>query len=175
MAERTTEIEYWGAGFPVRLVDFPAYKEDGVFVPDVAYGRLHRVIALHVVEKPQLLIGAEVGFLRGLAELNRSEAARRLGITRRTLINWEEAGQKPIRAPSISHLGIRAFFAASIFPSGVLDVSRLGGLEHSMSNEPFALTFSDYRSSQRSMCIAEQAEGLLDSFDPFIGNPRKQA
>lgn len=112
------EIKYIGTGFPVLLLNFPAYEDEGRCLPDVPLGRLHRAIAYCVITRQTFISGAELSFLRSQADLNRSEAARRLGITRRTLINWEERGDQQIKAPPISHPGIRLFFFSRIFPDG---------------------------------------------------------
>ena len=134
------DINYWGSGFLVRLLDFPAYKDGRWYGPDVQMNRLHALIALKVIEKPFLLTGNELAFLRAVAELSRSEAARQLGVTRRTLINWEEEGDHGIKARPISHLGLRAFFHSQIF-KGTEMPSQATRLELKSADGPIELSF----------------------------------
>ena len=110
------EIEYWGTGFRVVLLNFPYYEDEGTYLPDVPFRSLHKFIAYKIIEKPILLTGSELLFLRATAELNRSEAARKLGITRRTLINWEEQENRLIKAAGVAQLGIKMLFFTWIFP-----------------------------------------------------------
>ena len=110
------EIDYWGTGFRVTLLNFPCYEDEGAYLPDVPFRSLHKFIAYKIIENQTLLTGSELLFLRATAELNRSEAARKLGITRRTLINWEEQEDQLIKAASVAQLGIRMLFFTWIFP-----------------------------------------------------------
>ncbi len=114
--ENPKKIDYWGTGFKVVLLNFPCYENEGAYLPDVPLRALHKFVAYKVIDKPTLLTGNEFSFLRASVELNRSEAARKLGITRRTLINWEEQEDRFIKAPGIAQLGIRLLFFRWIFP-----------------------------------------------------------
>jgi DNA-binding XRE family transcriptional regulator len=139
------DIDYWGSGFLVRLMDFPAYKDGRWYGPDVQMNRLHALIALKVIEKPFLLSGNELAYLRGVAELSRSEAARQLGVTRRTLINWEEEGDRPIKARPIMHLGLRTFFFAKIFKESAMPSEAMRSVAK-LADQPVELTYKDVRS-----------------------------
>ena len=119
------DIEYWGPGFPVKLLGFPAYKDEGWYGPDVPLNKLEFLIARKVIERPRLLTGDELAFLRALADLTRSEAARKLGVTRRTLINWEDRGKRRIGAQPLVHLGLRAAFYRWLFPDLAIATSSL--------------------------------------------------
>jgi DNA-binding XRE family transcriptional regulator len=135
-------MEYWGNGFLVRLINFPVYEDQGWFGPDVQMNHLEKIIALRVIEKPFLLTGNELSFLRALADLSRSEAARLLGITRRTLINWEEEGDLPIRARPIMHLGLRAYFYGRIFKDAAMPAEATH-LEVKLAEGPIELSFGE--------------------------------
>jgi DNA-binding XRE family transcriptional regulator len=136
------DIEYTGTGFSVRLVGFPVYEDDAWYGPDVPMYKLYRVIAARLIERPNLLTGAELAFLRALADLTRSEAARKLGVTRRTLINWEDRGKKPIGAPPLVHLALRARFFEWLFPGQDLPARALG-LVAQKAKEPIAIRFTE--------------------------------
>lgn len=109
------KIEYWAEGFLVNLVDFPVYEDEGAYFPDVPLTTLGRAIGYAVLTRPTLLRGRDVRFLRTLADLSRSQTARELGVTRRTLINWEDSGNGTIGAFPLMHLALRCFFFRRIF------------------------------------------------------------
>ena len=113
------EIEYWGTGFKVKLSNFPSYQDDGHHLPDVPLGLLHKLIALKTILKPHLLSGYEMVFLRSLSDMSRSKTAREFGITRRTLINWEENGDQSPKTLPIIHLAIRLMFYSWIFKTHI--------------------------------------------------------
>jgi DNA-binding XRE family transcriptional regulator len=136
------DIEYWGTGFSVRLIGFPVYEDDGWYGPDVPMTKLEFLIARKIIERPNLLAGDELAFLRALADLTRSEAARKLGVTRRTLINWEERGKKPIGAPPLVHLALRVRFFEWLFPGRDLPVGALG-LTGVKAKEPIMIRFRE--------------------------------
>jgi transcriptional regulator with XRE-family HTH domain len=136
------KIEYWAEGFPVILIDFPAYEDEGEFFPDVPLTSLGRAIASKVIAKPNLLTGDELAFLRAIAHLTRSEAARKLGVTRRTLINWEDRGKRPIGAPLLVHLALRVRFFGWLFPGQDLPAGALG-LEAQKAKEPITIRFRE--------------------------------
>ena len=117
MSRTKKAIDYLGTGFLVKLLGFPTYVDDGEYMPDAPLGRLHKAIAYEIIKNPHLLTGNELAFLRAQASLSRSEMARRMGVTRRTLINWEETLDDPIKASLIAQLGIRCVCAVWIFPT----------------------------------------------------------
>lgn len=138
------EIEYWGTGFYVKLLNFPAYEDEGSFLPDVSLGLLHKFIGMQVILKPYLLTGSELSFLRSLADLSRSEAARKIGITRRGLINWEEMRDEPFKSQPIAHLGIRVFFSPWISPnSETITGNSFNFIPEKNSNE-FSIKYSEF-------------------------------
>ena len=136
------KIEYWAEGFPVILIDFPAYEDEGEFFPDVPLTSLARAIARRVIERPNLLTGDELAFLRALAGFTRSEAARKLGVTRQTLINWEDRGKKPIGAPPLVHLALRVRFFEWLFPGQDLPADSLG-LAAERAKHPIVVRFGE--------------------------------
>jgi transcriptional regulator with XRE-family HTH domain len=136
------DIDYWGCGFPVRLLGFPVYEDEGWYGPDVPLGTLERLVARRVITKAQLLTGGELYHLRALADLSRSEAARKLGVTRRTLINWEERQDDPIGAPPLVHLGLRARFFGWLFPGEALPADALE-LVTELAPEPISIRYAD--------------------------------
>ena len=114
------QLVYSGTGFKVILLNFPVYQDDGEWLPDVGPMELHRVIARELLARPSLLTGNELSFLRAHADLTRSECARQLGVTRRTLITWENARDKGIAARPPQHVGLKAYFAKVILPRWML-------------------------------------------------------
>ena len=155
--EIRAEVEYWGAGFLVNLLKFPCYEEDGVYIPAVPFGFLHKAIALEVLKKPHLLTGNEIAFLRAQGGMTRSEAARKLGVTRRTLINWEEKNDRPIKATPLAHLGARCLFLAWVFAgfkSGLWEEKKL---EPHLSNVPVTVNFDALETLRRIMKKTGQA------------------
>jgi transcriptional regulator with XRE-family HTH domain len=153
------DIEYWGAGFLVQLLDFPVYEDEGWYGPDVPLNRLHLIISRRIIAKPHLLTGAELAELRGMADLTRSEAARKLGVTRRTLINWEERQDDPIGAPPLVHLGLRARFFGWLFPGEAQPAEALK-LVPEPEAEPIAIRYADV-AAQLEWPIP-QTEGAVD-------------
>lgn len=57
-------------------------------------GELHRVIAVHLLEKPDLLTGTEVRYLRKFAGLQAQEFAALLRVTPETMSRIETGAQK---------------------------------------------------------------------------------
>jgi transcriptional regulator with XRE-family HTH domain len=135
-------IDYWGTGFRVRLIEFPVYEDEGWFGPDVPLNPLHEVIARKLLARQRLLTGDELAFLRALADLTRSEAARRLGVTRRTLINWEDRNELPIGAQPLVHLGLRAAFFGWLFPDHPVRTSAMH-LATDYTKEPLVVTYAE--------------------------------
>lgn len=138
------EIAYWGTGFKLILLNFPYYEDEGAYLPDVPFRSLHKFIAHKIIEKPTLLTGCEFSFLRANAELNRSEAARKLGITRRTLINWEEQEDTFIKAAGIAQLGIKLLFYRWIFPGNNQIDSNHILVDATESLENFTIHYKDF-------------------------------
>ncbi|MCZ6552221.1 MAG: hypothetical protein O7A67_00335 [SAR324 cluster bacterium] len=143
MSTTRKELIYHGAGFPVRLVNFPCYEDEDGYAPEYPLMRLQTVIAYHVIQKPNLLTGNEFAFLRAVADLSRSETARRLGKARRTVINWEEKGDSAIGADPLVHLVLRQFFYAWIFPGQDTIPDRLFSIVAGVSQELVSIDYRD--------------------------------
>ena len=144
MSKTLRDIDYWGTGFKVRLLNVPCYKDEGEFFPDIPLIDLQYLVARKVILNQYLITGNEVSLLRAVADLTRSEAARKLGKTRRTLINWEEQGDKPISADPLIHLSLRLLFYSWIFPGAALPKQILH-LNRTDVKSPINLDFSDYK------------------------------
>lgn len=138
------EIDYWGTGFCVKLLNFPVYEDEGSFLPDVSLGMLHKFIGMQVISKPYLLTGNEFSFLRSLADLSRSEAARKIGITRRALINWEEMRDEPFKTRAIAHLGIRVFFSPWVSPNSEAITGNIFKFIPEKNSNEFSIKFTEF-------------------------------
>jgi DNA-binding XRE family transcriptional regulator len=138
------DIRYWGAGFLVTLRHFPM-RSDSRRVPDVRFGKLHRLISWRVLTKPGRLTGSQLYFLRAHLDINRSVMARMLGITRRTLINWEDRDHSPITAPPLVELAIRQVFTSLLFPGEPLNSHEL--LTRKIKGRPgrLLIDYSEYQ------------------------------
>jgi len=172
--KRPARLEYSGTGFKVILAGFPVYEDDGEVFPNVGPIALHRVIARALLSRPGLLTGADLSFLRAHADLTRSECARRLKITRRTLIPWEDSGKKRIAAPPLKHVSLKVFFAKQLFPQWTLPEAATR-LPSSVSREPIFLEFRSLRNRLQpplAAATAMVAEGLQCY---LRGNPLKIA
>lgn len=160
MSKSRKEIDYWGAGFLVKLRNFPVYVDEGEHLPDVPLGRLHRAIAYEVIKKPHLLTGNELAFLRSQSDLTRSEMARRVGVTRRTLINWEETLDGPIKTPPIAQLGIRCVCASWIFPADNSFLKEIVDLTRSSAPSFISLSYS-------KILAEDETRNLRDAVDSY--------
>jgi putative zinc finger/helix-turn-helix YgiT family protein len=67
----------------------------GSIMPEIpAIGELHRMIVLNVIEKPTLLSGQEIKFLRKMAGLNSKELASAIGASASTVSRWENNNRR---------------------------------------------------------------------------------
>jgi DNA-binding transcriptional regulator YiaG len=87
---KTETIEYRDAGFLVMLVDFPIKKVGKRKVLDYDLDKLHRLIALVLLNKPTRLTGDEVKFLRSMTRSSLNEFASWFGITKMAVKKWED-------------------------------------------------------------------------------------
>jgi DNA-binding XRE family transcriptional regulator len=142
------QIAYTGTGFEVILENFPTYEDDGEVLPDVGPSRLHRVIAYELLSRSVFLTGSDVAFLRAHADLTRSECARRMDITRRTLITWENARKRKIPAKPLRHVWLKAFFAQLLFPNWRLPQAALQP-PTAMSKQRLLIDFQRFRNTLR--------------------------
>lgn len=76
---------------------------------------LHHAIGLHIVEKPELMRGAEFRFLRKHMRLSQAELAEFMGVTDQTVANYEKgkAGKEGFGAADAF---MRAFYLIKILP-----------------------------------------------------------
>jgi DNA-binding transcriptional regulator YiaG len=158
-------IEYKGTGFAVRLVGFPAYEDDGARLPDVGPQGLHRVIALELLSREGLLAGRELRFLRAHLDLSRSECARRLHITRRTLITWEEMGAKPLPTAALNHVSVKLILARLLAPELRLPDASLVSSRH--VRKPLEIEFERFR---RSLTVLGEAEPPWQVATYYLGS-----
>jgi putative zinc finger/helix-turn-helix YgiT family protein len=66
----------------------------GAIVPEIpAIGELHRKLVLDIVNKPNLLSGQEIKFLRKMAGLSGKDLAVTLGVSASTVSRWENGSR----------------------------------------------------------------------------------
>lgn len=148
----TTKLQkshtYEGLGFPVVLEDVPVVHARGLSYPDVDFNKLQRDVFRSLAEKPGLLAGNELRFIRLYSETNASNFARRFGVTSTQLRRWESTGneatgmswsvEKDLRLFILAHLGIRPKEFAELY----------GKLEHAPRRRRMAS--SSVRPSRRA-------------------------
>lgn len=67
----------------------------GAIVPEIpAIGELHRKIIFKLIQKPALLSGQEIRFLRKMAGLNSKELSSTLGASASTISRWENGSRR---------------------------------------------------------------------------------
>ena len=175
MASFRNEMDYWGTGFLVKLRNFPCYEDEGGYAPDFPLLTLQKIIAYHVLRKSFLLTGNELAFLRATADLNRSESAKKLGITRRTLINWEEQLDEPIRAASLAQLSIKLFYLTWIFPGEKTIESELIQINTKENDGPIAIDYRSVNGLLPALSQTERESGIkfeLDTPEAQSASPR---
>jgi len=139
-------IEYTGTGFPVVLLNFPAYQDGATHFPDVGPMGLHRIIATELLSREGFLSGRELRFLRAHLDLSRSECARKLGITRRTLITWEETGAKILPTAPLNHVSVKVILARLLAPELRLPDAALRAPVRQI-RRPLQIQFDRFRNS----------------------------
>jgi DNA-binding XRE family transcriptional regulator len=128
----------------VVLSGFPAYEDEGEWFPDVGPRALHRIVACELLSRGGFLTGRDLVFLRTHAELSRSECARRLGVTRRTLITWEETAAKPLPTAALNHVSIKVILARLLAPEAKLPDAALRA-PASLIRKPLEIPFGRFR------------------------------
>jgi DNA-binding transcriptional regulator YiaG len=66
----------------------------GAIVPEIpAIGELHRELVISIIEKPSLLAGQEIRFLRKMAGLSSKDLAHAVGASASTVSRWENGSR----------------------------------------------------------------------------------
>ncbi len=90
---RIQDYRYDGFGFPLIVENCPMMRVFDEWVPKLDFVALQCAMAIRVALKEFRLTGTEVKFLRLHLEMSLQDVAKRLGVTRRSVSDWEECDQ----------------------------------------------------------------------------------
>jgi DNA-binding XRE family transcriptional regulator len=79
-----------GLGFPIKLVNVPMRKMAGEWVLDVDFDQLQLTVLCGLLEKPALLNGDELKFIRKYLDMSTTEFGKIFGVTHVAVVKWEK-------------------------------------------------------------------------------------
>src|SRR5579872_6426567 len=100
---------YNGLGFPVVLVNVFLVKKRNIWTPAIDYNKLQKQVLLALTQKPIVLTGNEVHFIRTYFEMTLENFGKHFGVTHVAVLAWEKMGDKPAKINPTTDLCIRLF------------------------------------------------------------------
>jgi len=79
-----------GLGFPIKLVNVPMRKMVGEWVLDVDFDQLQLTVLCGLLEKPALLNGDELKFIRKYLDMSTTEFGKIFGVSHVAVVKWEK-------------------------------------------------------------------------------------
>ena len=82
-----------GLGFPIKLVNVPMRKMVGEWVLDVDFDQLQLTVLCGLLEKPALLNGDELKFIRKYLDLSTTEFGKIFGVSHVAVVDMSSTSE----------------------------------------------------------------------------------
>jgi transcriptional regulator with XRE-family HTH domain len=103
------EYIYEGLGFPVKLHNVVMVQDRDYVYPLISLNEITLKVAMQLIHRHEKLDGARLKFLRKFCQASLDDFAKRLGVSKTTILNWEKSSRNKII--DLSEVQIRSIYA----------------------------------------------------------------